>query len=113
MSSVSRAFFIGLGVFGFVLAIRLAACRIVLSEEGIRVINPLRAYRLRWDEVCNFRLGRWGVLPRNGIAELVDGTSLGIWSISARNPNFAPKDSAAEGLVKRLNAELDRRRAGP
>jgi hypothetical protein len=108
MSPGTRLSFIVLGLVGCACALRCALCAIHIEPGGIRVVNPLSSRRIEWSEIDEFALGRWMVLPRNCIVRLADGSTQGVWAISARNPNLVRHDSAAEGLV----AELNRRLAG-
>jgi Bacterial PH domain len=111
MSTLSRLGFIAVGLVGCGASLRCAWCSIRIESDGIRVVNPWKSRRLRWVEIAEFRLGRWGVLPRNCLIRLTDETTQGVWAISARNPNFFKHDSAAEGLVAELNERLRRSRS--
>jgi hypothetical protein len=105
-SSLVETLFVLLGLALCALCIRCAACAVHVDADGIRVVNPLSTRRARWDEIHSFELARWGLLPRNCVVRLVDGSRIGVWAISARNPNFFEHDRAAEGLVADLNALL-------
>jgi hypothetical protein len=105
-----RAFFIAFGVVGFVVSLRCALCAIRVEQAGVRVVNPWSSRRIKWSEIDEFTLARWKVLPRNCVIRMADGSTQGVWAISARNPLMAKHDTAAEGLVAELNQRLQRER---
>ena len=106
MSSGTRIFFILLGVLGFGVGLRCALSAIHVEPGGVRVVNPFSSRRIAWADIERFTLDRWGLLPRNCVILLEDGSRQGVWAISARNPNFFRRDRAAEGLVTQLNERL-------
>ena len=103
MSPGMKVFFIAVGVVGFLFGLRGALCAIHIEPNGIRVVNPLRSRRITWPAIDAFTLARWGILPRNCVIRLTDGSTQGVWAISARSPLVARHDRAAEGLVAQLN----------
>jgi RHS repeat-associated protein len=106
MSAGTRIFFIVLGAVLCCFALRCALCAIHVEPTGIRVVNPLSTRRINWLDISEFTLARWRLLPRNCVIRLADGSSQGVWAISARNPAVARHDGAAEGLIAELNELL-------
>ena len=110
MSPGMRVFLIALGVVGSAVTLRSALCAIHVESAGIRVVNPWSSRRIKWSEIDEFTLARSEILPRNCVIRLTDGSTQGVWAISARNPLVAKHDTAAEGLVRELNERLRRER---
>jgi hypothetical protein len=106
MNTVAQAFFVALGLVLAVLFLRAAVSAVRIEASGVRVVNPLSVRRYSWADIECFTLGRWGLLPRNCLVNLRGGSRIGVWAISARNPNFFRHDSAAEGMVAELNQRL-------
>jgi len=101
-----RAVFISLGLVLAAWAFRAAYAYVRADANGVRVLNPLRTRRFAWSEISHFALGRWGVLPRQGIIHLRDGTSFGTWAISGTNPGIRRTDRVVEEMVNDLNSRL-------
>jgi hypothetical protein len=84
------------------------------NARGVKIVNLRRTIDLDWDEVSRFSLGRVGLLPKAGIAEVRDGSRIGIWAIQGPNPATRPNHRSAELLIDALNDKLDaHRRARP
>jgi len=105
-----RFVFVALGLILSIISVRLAYCAIHVEPSGIRIVNPTSSRSIDWREIDRFELGRWGLLPRNCLVRLLDGSSVGVWAISARNPNLVRHDSAAEASVAELNVRLGQAR---
>jgi hypothetical protein len=110
--SAAGAFFVALGLVMAVLAWRGARSEVVANDDGVVIVNPLRRHVVPWSAVSAFRLGRWGLLPRQGMVELRDGSHIAMWAISARNPNVYAGDPRAERMVSELAERLRRSSAG-
>lgn len=106
MSAASQALFIALGLVLAAFFLRAAVSAVRIEASGVRVVNPLSVRRFSSSDIECFTLGRWGLLPRNCLVILRGGSRIGVWAISARNPNFFKHDSAAEGRVAELNQRL-------
>jgi len=106
-SAVIPLFFVISGILLCGVGIRCATCALRVVSDGVEVINPMSRTRLSWGDIERFELGRWGLLPRNGIVRMKGGGSLGIWAISARNPVFVRHDADAEGMIGELNELLN------
>jgi hypothetical protein len=111
MSPATKIFFVALGVVVFAFGLRCSSCAIHIEATGVRVVNPLAVRRIAWSDIREFTLARWKLLPRNCVIELADGSSQGVWAISARNPAVVRHDRAAEKLVADLNDRLRREKS--
>ena len=105
---VFRAIFVPFGIFLATVAFRGAYAYVRADDTGVRVVNLWDARELRWDEIDRFVLRRKGILPRQGVVCLHDGSSFGTWAISGKNPGLHPHDPVAEGMVAALNQRLSR-----
>jgi hypothetical protein len=104
--SSATALFIALGLVIAVFAWRGGRSRVVASDAGVDIVNPWRRHVVAWSAIRTFRLGRWGLLPRQGIVELHDGSRIGMWAISARNPDTYASDPKAERIIEELSTRL-------
>lgn len=100
---------VGLGYGGFY-SLRLARTGVYPTEDGVTVVNPLSTRRVRWELVQSFGIGRFGLYPRVGWVEEVNGTRLRIWGIQGPNPVTRPKPGQAERMIDELNDLLGQHR---
>jgi hypothetical protein len=103
---VFKVVFVSLATALLVLALRGALSAIRVVDRGVRIVNPLSTRTFSWDEISEFKLARWRILPRVCFVVLKDGRMHHAWGISGRNPAFARHDPRAEGPVAELNALL-------
>ena len=85
---------------------RLARAGVFTSEEGIRILNPLRTVTVPWKRVRRFTLNRHRGFPGMGFVELLDGEPIEIWGIQARSRNPSAQ-AHAQSVVDALNEHLD------
>jgi hypothetical protein len=88
--------------------LRMAITKVHVETDGVRIVNMTRTVFVRWEEIGKFSVGRHGLLPKVGIAELRDGRQIGMWAIQGPNPVTRPNNRNAEHLIDGLNAELAR-----
>ena len=106
MSTATGILFLVVGVAVGAFGVRGALSRVVVTHEGLLVVNPVRRHWSSRTDIEHFSLGRWGVLPRVGIVELRDGARVGMWALAARNPAVSPKDPEVDAMVDLLNRWL-------
>ena len=94
---------------GFCLA-RLARSGVYADEQGVRIVNPLRTDRIRWEELQRFTLRPHKGFRALGFAERIDGTQVQIWGIQARSSAPAAV-RVPQQLIDELNERLGRERA--
>jgi hypothetical protein len=79
-----------------------------VESDGVRVVNPLRSYRLRWDEIERFELARptAGVYPLAGHVILRSGRVIPLVGITV--PRFFTQrlKPRAQAPIDDLNALL-------
>lgn len=79
-----------------------------VESDGVRVVNPLRSYRLRWDEIERFELARpaVGVYPLAGFVNLRSGRVIPIVGITV--PRFFTRrlKPRAQAPIDELNVLL-------
>ena len=85
--------------------LRLARAGVYVDDDGIRVLNPLRTVRMRWEDVLRFTLKPRGGFPAVGFVERIDGTEVQVWGIQARSGTAAAR-RIPEELVSALNERL-------
>ena len=95
------------GAFLFLIAMaRTVLAGAFLGDRTVRVVNPLRTFRLAWRDVEGFTLGSsrglGGPYPCVAFAELRGGDWVRMFGIQA----VAGDRRAAEAAVARLNEEL-------
>lgn len=103
---LSVVVFGGLGGF---YCLRLAFVEVRADAEGIRIRNPVRTHRVRWQDIQRFHYGRKGLLLK-GLADLTDGTTLGMFAIPLAPA--APERSSGYRMVEELGARLRRVKLG-
>lgn len=94
--------------------VRLALSGVFTSENGVRVANLLSSFELEWDDIDQFKIGRWGIFPYVGLIRLRNGEQKHALGIQERT-NFP--DGSGEEMVSKLNSEvrerLERSLTGP
>ena len=91
---------------GYISLFRIAPSGVVLNEHGLIILNPFSKKRvLRWDQVAQFKLDRWGLHPATGFVETRDGEQIHIFAIHAPN-QMRGNSSPAHDLIKELNEIL-------
>jgi hypothetical protein len=96
---------VGLGLAAAVWAIaRLSRCGIYADAEGVRILNPLSAPRLRWEEIRRFEL-----TDRGGCrVERTDGSAVNAFGI--QKPQGTSRERSREAaMVAELNRRLEQR----
>lgn len=91
---------------GLVLGGRVAWSAVVVADDCICVRNPFSSYRLPWDEIESFRIGRSGILSAVCLIHVKDGRLLHAFGIQERRL----ATGMASRMVERLNVELSARR---
>jgi hypothetical protein len=92
--------------------LRAARAGAYVTQEGVRILNPLRTRFIPWNRIEGFSLRRWGLAPLMGHVDLKDGTSLHIFGIEAPNALTRPRNQSAQRLIAELNEMLDAVRTG-
>jgi hypothetical protein len=88
---------------------RMAMSKIQATVQGIRVANVFSTFELRWDEIDQFTVGRWKLLPYVCLVHIRGDGQRHAFSIqeSTQRPN-----GSAEQMIDELNRELASRRPG-
>ena len=98
-----------------VLLIRTLRIGVATGGDGVVVRGVLRSWKLGWDEVERFEMGRWrgwGSYPC-GVVRRRDGATI---TVLALNPPFEfqqGQDPRVPELLDELNAELEAMRVRP
>jgi hypothetical protein len=100
------AFAVGICFGGFYLT-RLRRVAVYTASDGVRVVNPFSAVDLAWDQIERFRVGRHGLYPRIGLAQLVDGETVRLWAIQGPSSAVRPRNHEAETCIEELNRILE------
>ena len=107
-----RVIWVALGLaVGYFCIFRVARSGVFIEDGGVRVLKPLRTFRLSWDRIQEFTLKRHGPFPVAGHLRLIDGSFVHIFGIQAPNRLFRPNDQSAQDIVKALNTRLEEARA--
>lgn len=83
--------------------LRLAFSKVDAFEKGIHVTNIFSSFDLAWDQIDQFSIGRWSLLPYVCLIHLSDGEMLHATGIE-ESTNFA--NGSAQTIVDELNREL-------
>ena len=94
------------------LGLRMARLGVHITDDGIRVRNPLSTPSIPWRAIRGFTLAR-SVIGEFGVAELHSGRHVRLWGIQPANRMTSRRDRRAELAVGTLNVELQAARARP
>ena len=94
------------------LGLRMARLGVHITDDGIRVRNPLSTLSIPWRAIRGFTLAR-SVTGEFGVAELHSGRHVRLWAIQPANRVTSRRDRRAELAVGTLNVELQASRARP
>jgi len=94
------------------LGLRMARLGVHITDDGIRVRNPLSTLSIPWRAVRGFTLAR-SVIGGFGVAELHSGRHVRLWAIQPANRMMSRRGRRAELAVGTLNVELQAFRARP
>jgi len=89
---------------------RLARSGVFVDDDGVKIVNPLRTDRIRWEDLHRFHLRPHKGFRALGFAQRLDGTEVQIWGIQARTSAPAAV-RVPQGLIDELNERLGRERA--
>ena len=86
--------------------LRLARAGVYASDEGIRVVNPLKTVKVPWEHLIRFTARPNKGFPLIGFAQRVDGSEVELWGVQARSGS-----SGAKRIVDQVIAQLNERLA--
>ena len=86
---------------------RFALCRVIASDDGVRVVNLLHTVQLRWDEIDGFEVTPYGPCQIG----LKDGKRLSMTGIQQKNISgmLGTQNTPERRMIDELNALLQAR----
>jgi hypothetical protein len=91
------------------LGLRVARCGVIVEDDGVRVVNPVRTVRLNWSEISSFEFRAYGSCS----IKRVQGPPVAIVGIqqSAWAARRGQTDTQAAKQIAKLNTLLASHRA--
>ena len=95
-------------IVGVLVGGRTALCAVVVSQEGIRVINLFKTFRFSWSDIDSFDIGQAGLLPQVCRIHTKDGKMSRAIGIQEMNVSLLQSQDKrpARKIVEQLNQEL-------
>jgi hypothetical protein len=91
------------------LGIRVARCGVLVDDDGVRIVNPIRTVQLHWSEVSSFEFRAYG----SCLVRRVEGPPVGVVGIqqSASSARRKQAGTQAAKQIAALNGLLESHRA--
>jgi hypothetical protein len=86
---------------------RFALCRVIASDDGVRVVNLLQTVQLAWEEIDGFEVAPYGPCQ----IRLKNGESVSLTGIQQKNISgmLRTQDTPERRMIDELNALLEER----